>query len=157
MIIVATGHRPSKLGGYEFKVFDALVHLACEYLISLPELPDHGISGMALGWDQAWAQALTEFAIPFTAAVPCDGQDSRWPMRSRTRYHYLLGKAHQIVVVCPGPYEAWKMERRNRWMVDNADAVVALWNGTSGGTANCVAYAKAQGKTPVNLWAQWCR
>jgi hypothetical protein len=42
-------------------------------------------------------------------------------------------------------------------MVDHADMVIALWDGTSGGTANCVNYAKAQHKQIVNVWASWVK
>ena len=30
-------------------------------------------------------------------------------------------------------------------MVDNSDVLIACWNGTSGGTANCVKYAEKTG------------
>ena len=36
---------------------------------------------------------------------------------------------------------------RNRKIVDEADAVMAFWDGASKGTAATVAYAKKQGKT----------
>ncbi len=38
------------------------------------------------------------------------------------------------------------MDKRNKWMVDNCDLLIAVWNGTSGGTANCVNYAKSINK-----------
>ena len=34
-------------------------------------------------------------------------------------------------------------------MVDRSDFVLAFWNGTKGGTGNCVEYAKKQGKPVV--------
>ena len=51
-----------------------------------------------------------------------------------------------IVVVCPGPYEKWKMQRRNEWMVDKSHALTGYWNGTEGGTANCLQYAQKVGR-----------
>ena len=44
---------------------------------------------------------------------------------------------------------------RNEWMVNNADRVVALWNGTPGGTTGTVNYAKQQGIPIDNLWDKW--
>jgi uncharacterized phage-like protein YoqJ len=44
------------------------------------------------------------------------------------------------------------MQRRNEWMVERADVILALWNGSSGGTANCVAYARQRGSRIVNVW-----
>lgn len=55
MIVAGTGHRPNKLGGYGDDVFERLVALARTYLWHME--PWHVISGMALGWDQALAQA----------------------------------------------------------------------------------------------------
>ena len=39
------------------------------------------------------------------------------------------------------------MMKRNKYMVDKSDIVVAVWNGSKGGTANTVKYAKQSGKT----------
>jgi nucleoside 2-deoxyribosyltransferase len=40
-------------------------------------------------------------------------------------------------------------------MVDNCDTVVAVWNGTSGGTKNCIDYAKKQNKPVANLYKSY--
>jgi uncharacterized phage-like protein YoqJ len=154
VIIAATGHRPDKLGGYSDRVYWHLVAVAEQYLHS--QQPDEVISGMALGWDQAFAEAALQLGIPVCAAVPFDGQASRWPRRSRRHYEDLLSLAKWIHVVSPGPYELWKMQARNRWMVDNCNRLAALWNGTPGGTANCLQYARR--KVPIdNLWGRWLR
>ena len=42
------------------------------------------------------------------------------------------------------------MQRRNEFMVDNADMVLAYHDGSEGGTKNCVDYAKSQGTVVVN-------
>jgi uncharacterized phage-like protein YoqJ len=34
------------------------------------------------------------------------------------------------------------MQKRNEWMVDHADAVIAVWDGSPSGTANCIGYAR---------------
>jgi uncharacterized phage-like protein YoqJ len=153
MIVAATGHRPDKLGGYSMEVFGRLRALASEFLGR--DKPDKVLTGMALGWDQAVAAAAIENDVPFVAAVPCEGQDSRWPVQSRAMYKVLLERADEVVVVSPGPYAAWKMMARNKWMVDKAELVVALWDGSDGGTANCVRYAESRGIWVENLWGSW--
>ena len=40
-------------------------------------------------------------------------------------------------------------------MVDRSDSIVALWNGTSGGTKNCIDYAEKKGKPIINLWERF--
>ena len=43
------------------------------------------------------------------------------------------------------------MQKRNEFMVDNSDLVVAVWNGTSGGTANCLAYMILKDNNRISL------
>ena len=43
-------------------------------------------------------------------------------------------------------YKPYLMQKRNEYMVDHADEVIAVWNGNSGGTKNCVEYAIKQQK-----------
>lgn len=157
-ILAATGHRPDKLGGYGPDVFESLVNLATGYFVlakSAGAAPDGVISGMALGWDMAWAEAAYRSGLPFVAAVPFEGQERLWPDSSKRQHADLLKRAAQVVVVCPGGYDPQKMQTRNRWMVDHADGLVALWDGSSGGTANCVKYAQRIGRPVVNLWSAY--
>jgi hypothetical protein len=77
MILAATGHRPDKLGGYDLSIYRKLVGLAYSYLRK--QTPDVVISGMALGWDQAVAEAAVKASTPFIAAIPFRGQESKWP------------------------------------------------------------------------------
>jgi len=70
-------------------------------------------------------------------------------------HHMLLKRAARIVHVCEPGYAAWKMQRRNEAMVDACTHVLALWDGSSGGTENCVKYAEKKRKPIINLWAIW--
>lgn len=150
VIFAATGHRPDKLGGYGAATSARLQRLAEWYLGH--HRPDGVISGMALGWDQAWAQAAVALGIPFIAALPFARQDCRWPGPSRHAYQELLDRAHEVVTVSPGGYSSAAMLRRDHWMVDNCTGVVALWNGGPSGTGNTVAYAQSVQRPMVNLW-----
>lgn len=151
--VAVTGHRPDRVGGYApnalgRKLQELVQAQLGEELRRIGETHPglHAISGMAQGVDQWFAQECVRLGIPFTAAVPCDGQEVRWPTSARERYAELLGYAAKTVVVCPGPYQAWKMQRRNQWMVDRCNLLLAVWDGGAGGTANCVLYAAAQGR-----------
>ncbi len=84
--------------------------------------------------------------IPFIAAVPFLGQESCWPKQTKDKYFDLLSKAESKVIVCEGNYAAWKMQKRNQYMVDNSDILIAVYDGTSGGTQNCVNYANTKTK-----------
>jgi uncharacterized phage-like protein YoqJ len=105
------------------------------------------ISGMAIGADQLFAQAVLEAGGRFVCAIPFQGQDSNWPESSRAHYRQLIQAAFKVVHVCEPGYAAWKMQRRNEWMVDNSASVLAVWNGTQkGGTWNCIQYAQSKQK-----------
>lgn len=153
MIISGTGHRPDKLGGYSDVAFNKLVIVAEKYLSE--NKPDKVISGMALGWDQALAQACINLEIPFVAAIPFKNQECKWPKESQIKYKTILAAASECVTVCEGEYAAWKMQVRNKYMVDNSDLVLAMFDGTDGGTANCVNYAISKNKQVVNLYNKW--
>jgi len=153
VILAGTGHRPNKLGGYGDEIYYKLIRLAEAALRTCT--PEKVISGMALGWDQALAQTAVNLGVPFVAAVPYVGQDGVWPIRARDRYANILGKAAEKVIVSPGNFSALKMQKRNEWMVDNGTHVLALWDGTPGGTGNCIKYAEKVGKPIINLWKEW--
>jgi uncharacterized phage-like protein YoqJ len=153
MIIAGTGHRPDKLGGYTGETYWRLYNLAHDYLTQ--HTPDRIITGMALGWDTVLAHVARDLTIPFIAAIPFAGQESRWPHASQVFYRELLNHAHHVKVVCEGGYAAWKMQVRNKWMVDECDKLIALWNGTPGGTANCIRYAQTLSRPLRNLWPEW--
>jgi len=154
MIICGTGHRPPKLGGYTVDVFSRLIALGCNYIMD--KEPDKIISGMALGWDMALARACVELNIYWTAAIPFDGVQARWPHQTIKAWSDLLDQADNVHYVSDGGYAPWKMHKRNEWMVDHSDKVVALYNGDPlGGTAACLHYAESKDKTVDNLWKEW--
>lgn len=149
MIYAGTGHRPDKLGGYIPEARQRLIDTA---LASLDEECTQVITGMALGWDMALAHAARMKGIPYIAAVPFKGQERIWLKVSQDDYHNLLKAAADVVYVCEEGYAPWKMQVRNEWMVNHCDKVLALWNGTSGGTGNCIKYAEKVGKPIKNVW-----
>lgn len=146
MKISFSGHRPDKLPNKEtgYKIpnptYDFVVKSLREVLLKLK--PEIAISGMALGVDSWAAEICLELGIPFIAAIPFIGQEKVWPQSSKDQYNFLLSKASEKVIVNPGGYAAWKMQARNQWMSDQADQIIAVWDGSDGGTGNCVKYVK---------------
>jgi uncharacterized phage-like protein YoqJ len=152
-IIAGTGHRPSKLGGYGKDIHSDLVNLASDWLVE--NKPTKVISGMALGWDQALAEAAIAYDIKTIAAIPFKGQESIWPPQSIKLYNDILKKCSSVHIVSTGTYSAQKLQIRNQWMVDHCTHILALWDGTSGGTGNCIKYAMTKNRPIDNLWNKW--
>lgn len=142
MIVSVTGHRPDKLGSYKIPnpIFNRICWAAQKHLLKLN--PEVVYTGVALGFDTWIAEICIKNNIPFIAAVPFKGQEKMWPKMAQEQYHYLLSKAKEVVIVSEGEYSAKKMQIRNCFMVDRANVVLACFDGTSGGTKNCVDYAK---------------
>ncbi len=150
MIVAFTGHRPEKIGGYNLPN-PKYISICKKIEAALKELqPERAISGMALGIDQWAAHICTKLSIPFTAAIPFLGQENVWPDQSKKVYRAILAKAHDQVIVTEGGYSAHKLQLRNEWMVDQLvnpdDVLIAVWDGSKGGTGNCVAYAEKVNK-----------
>ena len=153
--IAFTGHRPQKLGGFDptnpkraavrTAIHDALQRAIDKYGKTHEIVV---ISGGALGVDQDAASIANKLGLPFIVAVPCQGHDSKWNPSDKARYKTMLSHASQVVMVHDGPYNNTCMQDRNEWMVDHCDALVAVWDGSSGGTANCVKYAQKM-KKPI--------
>jgi uncharacterized phage-like protein YoqJ len=148
-ILAFTGHRPNKLGGY--KLPNPTYMKVCQQIesIILELKPLKIISGMALGVDQWAAFIAIKLGVPFIAAVPFKKQESKWPIDSQRIFNQLIQKAEEVILVSPGEYSVHKMQIRNEWMVDNCDQLVAVWDGTAGGTANCINYAKSKNKNII--------
>ncbi len=159
MILAITGHRPPKVGGYQIPnpVYEAVYQALDEGIMRLS--PDHVIVGMSLGVDQWAAEICIRDGVPFTAAIPFDGYDVKWPPEARAHYRSLLNKAQTTMVITPGaPYHPSLLQVRNSWMCSRADALLAVWNGMPSGTSNCVRAARHYRKqvhmvdVPQNIW-----
>lgn len=144
MIISITGHR--KLGSHNIPnpVYN---YVAKELENKFLELkPDKVITGMALGTDTLAAEICLKLNIPYLAAIPFVGQENLWKPQQKQTYNDLLFEANETFVVCSGGYATYKLQKRNQWMVNNADLILAVFDGSSGGTKNCIDYAKLLNK-----------
>ncbi len=152
MIIAVTGHRPNKLWGYNLNNLN-YVKLKNIFKEMLRERNcTEAITGMALGVDQVFAQAVIELKdegmnITLTCALPCLNQSSIWPNSSKILYDDILTRADNIVIVTRTNYTKKCMQIRNQWMVNRCDLLIGVWNGdSSGGTFNCLQYCDYMNK-----------
>lgn len=149
--VAVTGHRPNKLFGYDLNDdrYVAIKNIMKGYLIGVGCTDAY--SGMALGIDQLFAIAVLQlknegYPIKLHCAIPCANHSSAWPESSQVLYKKILSKADTVEMVSNEPYAPWLMQKRNEYMVDRADEILAFHDGTKGGTKNCVDYAKKVGR-----------
>lgn len=156
MIICVTGHRPNKLYGYDIynEQWTKLKEILKKLLIE--NNCDEAITGMALGVDTIFALAVLElkeegYDIKLHCAIPCINHSCKWIKESIDLYNDILEKADVVKIVSNEEYKPWLMQKRNEYMVDLADKVIAVWDGSKGGTGNCVNYAMKRGKEIIRI------
>lgn len=156
MKICVTGHRPDKLYGYKLSdpKYVKLKERFKELLIQ--NNCTEAITGMALGADMVFAIAILELKkqgwdIKLHCAIPCRNHSCKWNKSYQDLYNYILNKADIVKLVTDEDYKPWLMQKRNEYMVDLADKVIAVWDGNKGGTYNCVKYAEKKGKEIIRI------
>ncbi|GGB79486.1 hypothetical protein GCM10008019_39640 [Deinococcus soli (ex Cha et al. 2016)] len=155
-------------GVYTTRGWAALVGIAQEFLSEMGA--DAVVGGGALCWDQVVLEAGFRLGLPCLLAVPFETQASLWPEYARAIW--LRHAQAAEVVVCVTPVTTLltptarslrtldssamraAMTRRNDFMVASAHAVLALHNGSPGGTANCMRSVLAARRPVENAWAR---
>jgi uncharacterized phage-like protein YoqJ len=159
MIIAFTGYRPNKLNNDYDGVSPLVLKVKERIKETLIKLnPDYAISGMALGVDQWAAEICIVLGIPLRVYIPFEGQEKAWPAKAQIRYQNILSMVEESRIVCGGGYAAYKMQIRNEAMVNSCDMLLAVINKneTSGGTFNCVSYAKGINKEIIFIHPESC-
>jgi uncharacterized phage-like protein YoqJ len=180
MITIAfTGHRPDKLDGYEWNtLFKGYLKIIISNTVVHEILNKHRgedvrfIFGGALGIDQMAFDVMYKLQSlrigdltpkwTYEIAIPCLHQPNAWSAVDRKRYDSQLRLAnvltyvdtldeYKIFGVPENVYYEEKLQERNKYMVDQCDYLVAVWDGSKGGTANCVRYAKKHNKEIIRI------
>ena len=108
------------------------------------------LSGMALGTDQWAAEIVLGMKkkypdLRLIAARPCETQADSWSAEQRKRHFDTLALCDEVVNL-HSRYTRLCMFNRNRYLVDHAGHLLAVYDGGSdGGTAYTVSYARRQG------------
>lgn len=151
-----TGHRPQNLP-FRFDESDkrciALKNQLRKLIVQLIEQHNvtHFISGMAIGVDMYAAEIVLDLKaryphITLESAIPCETQAAKWSEPLRARY-FRIAKQCDKETMLQTQYTPDCMQKRNRYMVDQADMLLAVWDGTPSGTGSTVKYAQMQGRT----------
>jgi uncharacterized phage-like protein YoqJ len=148
--IAVTGHRPPRLGGYNYKVATATLDTAFKVLEHFE--PKKVITGMALGFDIAVAKACLIEKIPFIAVLPFRGQERKWSERDIETYHKCLEGAETVIYHSVKSNKSAYIER-DKYMVDMCDYVVGLYDGVPiGGTHETMMYACQRRVSVYSVW-----
>lgn len=150
-----SGHRPSKFPWKYDETDSRCVALKAVLEDQIAALVNAGftqfLSGMAEATDTWCALSVLSLreknsAIKLHCILPCKEQADKWSASSRDLYHSILERADSIVYVSRSYYKNCMLDR-NRFLVDHAAALLAVYNGERrGGTAATIRYAQKMGR-----------
>jgi uncharacterized phage-like protein YoqJ len=152
-----TGHRPEHLPWGRAETRQDYLDYYLKLCHATEEMIEAGCRifycGMARGVDTMAAQivlglreARPELGLKLIAVCPHADQASFWGAKDKQMHAFLLSMADEVVTIEPH-YTPSCFHRRNRFMVDRSDYVIAGFDGvTKGGTASTVAYARRRCK-----------
>lgn len=113
------------------------------------------LSGMAMGPDIWCAEMVLEYKkeypqadVRLTAVIPYRNQPNAYPADYMKRYAKILALADEVFCL-EERYAPGCMRKRNRYMVDRADCVIAVFGGIAGGTRDTLRYAQKKGRRIV--------
>ncbi len=154
-----TGHRPVKLPWGMNEADPRCILLKEQISSALDGIYEagfrHFICGMAIGCDFYFAEAVFELKrrhedITLEAAIPCDSQAEKWNKKQQAQYQELLRKCDQLTYVSHA-YTPTCMMRRNEYMIDHSDLLLACFNGHNSGTMKTILYAQRNGVRTIIL------
>jgi len=144
VVVAGTGHRPKRLGNEYNGIgpYSDYIRHKVELGLKWAGATDV-ITGMALGYDQILAEVALAMRLRVHAYVPggCDQQTNRWVTDSKRRYRQIIDRCYSVTPVPDRGLYSETLDRRNHEMVKACHILMACYDGTGGGTANCISYA----------------
>lgn len=141
-----TGHRPEKLHHDEAAVCGILRNAIDA---AMADGFTTFISGMSRGVDIWAAEIVLERkrinpGMRLICALPHPDFEKRWSFSWQQRYRAVVERADLVKAICP-VFSMASYQCRNEWMVDHSARVIAIYNGTVGGTKKTIEYAESCG------------
>lgn len=112
------------------------------------------LCGMARGFDLVAAETLLTFRNDFdftlVAVKPCEDQESTLSLPSKELYRKILCGCDEVVALSESYFRGC-MQARDRYLVDNCDALLCFLRKSGGGTYYTVNYARKKGVEIIEL------
>ena len=118
--------------------------------------PFTGVTSLAIGADQLFAETALEYGGSLTVIIPFNGYEFKFSEgEDRQKYHCILDKATTVNILPRMASDEESYFEAGKKVVDLVDFLVAVWDGKPsrglGGTADVVKYAKQCHKKIVHL------
>jgi hypothetical protein len=129
---------------------------AITQLLGDRQLPVIGLSSLAEGADQIFADVLLRSGGILHAVIPCWGYASTFDEAGRQNYLRLLAEARSVTTLAYAKPSEQAFDAAGRYIVEHCDLLVAIWDGQParghGGTAEAVAHARRLGREIAVTW-----
>lgn len=136
-----TGHRPEKLAERQEIIITALRKAILD---AINDGYTNFITGMAYGVD-IWAAEIilslkSSYDLKLICAIPHPHFENICNAFWKEKYYQVLTQADEVNYILPH-YTSYCLRKRNNWMVEHSSLIIAVYNGSKGGTKNTIDYA----------------
>lgn len=155
-----TGHRPEKLPWGSDENDERCLALKLKISQAVKTAYNNGfrhfICGMARGCDMYFYDAVAALRnehddVRLEAALPFEDQSEHWSDGDSARWEAAIRNCDAVTLVST-TYHSHCYAMRNQYMIDRADLLISVYDGSGGGTGNTVNYAVSKGLRTVPLW-----
>lgn len=149
-ILQGSGNNPCILGQIQLSIIEQVETLYKQGYRTF-------YNGMAEGFDLLAASAVIACRwkyndIRLVAVVPFRNQSARYEPLDKIQYRTLLGQADEVIVLSEYYFRGC-FHRRNDYLINKADTVVAYYDGIfKGGTFYTIKKAQQANKAIINLF-----
>lgn len=148
-----TGHRPEKIKNGFSEESPVVIEIKDKLRAAILEKIAEGcvcfLTGMAMGAD-IWAAEIVlalqkeHPQISLVAVVPFSGQADAFPPQWKVRYKAVLAQSSEVRILSPCYYKSC-YHVRNRWLIEHSAHLIAVYNGSRGGTMQTLNDALTKG------------
>jgi hypothetical protein len=118
--------------------------------------PVVGLSSLAEGADQIFADVLLRGGGTLHAVLPCWGYAGTFGEIGRQNYQRLLGAARSVTTLAYAKPSEEAFDAAGQYIAEPCDLLIAVWDGQpaqgKGGTADAVAHARRLGRQITIAW-----
>lgn len=146
-----SGHRPKSFPWRHDETAQNCILLKNTLESQILQLIDRGVTdfytGLAQGVDTWAAQIVLQLrernpGLRLHCVLPCQDQTENWEAVAKELHQHIQHQADTVVTLSEKYYDGCMLVR-NRYLVDHASVLLAVYNGSwRGGTAMTVRYAK---------------
>jgi len=115
-----------------------------------------GLSSLAEGADQLFADVLLNCGGILHAVIPCWGYASTFDEPGRQNYLRLVAAARSVTTLAYAKPSEQAFDAAGQYIVEHCDLLIAVWDGQPargpGGTADAVEYARKVGREVAITW-----